>query len=638
MSNCGYIANGNIPRDASYTSGFRSKNVTACSGKFASIESNSATINGDFTALALIDATDVRFYGAVGDGVTDDTIAINSAINDLQNKGQPFRLYFPPGTYLVTDELDFSGVTVNFDIIGSGFYATNFFPTAFGADKVVFRMPENVSYNMRNLRIQPDSRMRNHPIGIWAPRVTRSLFQNIQVNGLGNTALFVTRPFNCTFDNINLYFNGWQELWKTNTATVGISTGSATITASSNIFGASDVGKTVIVQETTTTGGNEAVVATIAGFTSGTQVTLSTPMQNTSVSRTFSFAPVVGTVAGTTLTAERNIFVADEDVGRLIYLVGAGTFGGVHISRVASVTSTTIVELEDAAPTGTTTEIIFTPSFVLSGFGTTGETPINDFVANTVRIEGWVGLGLVLRRGTHAYFNDLKTHGRAWGSFSNVGQCWTPVVWDSTNRSRIFGWDMEFGGTPPATGLARFIGDTPSVNVQGMNVAAPLYNTGVIQFTPTNTDNAALVLGSVITRNDLRRHQPSTVVVPDVQTQRRLYGEGTLIGSRPPSYSALSVKGTSFGGEPVFISNGSTFTFTPSVPTGFAFVSAVGNSLHWGCARYSGTSTATSVVGSATFTVVNDTPASLNVDLNSGQVRIQNLTGGDLTFTVSVLG
>ncbi|EGS20359.1 exo-beta-1,3-glucanase-like protein [Thermochaetoides thermophila DSM 1495] len=52
----------------------------------------------------------VKDYGAVGDGVTDDTAAINAAISDGNRCGQgcssqtttPALVYFPPGTYLVS--------------------------------------------------------------------------------------------------------------------------------------------------------------------------------------------------------------------------------------------------------------------------------------------------------------------------------------------------------------------------------------------------------------------------------------------------------------------------------------------------------------------------------------------------------
>ncbi len=62
--------------------------------------------------------TSVKTYGAVGDGKTDDTKAIQAALSDGRTNptsdynGLPKALYFPPGTYLVSDTLTWNGCCV----------------------------------------------------------------------------------------------------------------------------------------------------------------------------------------------------------------------------------------------------------------------------------------------------------------------------------------------------------------------------------------------------------------------------------------------------------------------------------------------------------------------------------------------
>lgn len=64
---------------------------------------------GGFDTLAdrLATAADVTSFGAVGDGTTDDTAAIQSAIDTLMNGDE---LVFPQGIYKITSALDFGAI------------------------------------------------------------------------------------------------------------------------------------------------------------------------------------------------------------------------------------------------------------------------------------------------------------------------------------------------------------------------------------------------------------------------------------------------------------------------------------------------------------------------------------------------
>lgn len=64
-------------------------------------------------------------YGAKGDGVTDDTAAIQRALDDGRTTnqdyyGKPKALYFPAGTYLVSNALQWNGCCVSWQGQGAG--------------------------------------------------------------------------------------------------------------------------------------------------------------------------------------------------------------------------------------------------------------------------------------------------------------------------------------------------------------------------------------------------------------------------------------------------------------------------------------------------------------------------------------
>lgn len=63
----------------------------------------------------LAQTVSVKDFGAVGDGVTDDTAAIQAAIDAVVTTGQ--KLYVPAGTYIITDELVANG---SLKIFGDG--------------------------------------------------------------------------------------------------------------------------------------------------------------------------------------------------------------------------------------------------------------------------------------------------------------------------------------------------------------------------------------------------------------------------------------------------------------------------------------------------------------------------------------
>jgi hypothetical protein len=69
---------------------------------------------GPFASWANVKTT----YGAVGNGVADDTASIQRGLADLGKPGKPQVLYFPAGTYKITATLNLTGLSAN----GAGNY------------------------------------------------------------------------------------------------------------------------------------------------------------------------------------------------------------------------------------------------------------------------------------------------------------------------------------------------------------------------------------------------------------------------------------------------------------------------------------------------------------------------------------
>lgn len=53
-----------------------------------------------------------REYGATGDGVTDDTVAIEAALSDMLSTGRRGILYARPGTYITSNAIVVSGLSI----------------------------------------------------------------------------------------------------------------------------------------------------------------------------------------------------------------------------------------------------------------------------------------------------------------------------------------------------------------------------------------------------------------------------------------------------------------------------------------------------------------------------------------------
>jgi len=159
-------------------------------------------------------------YGAAGDGVTDDTAAIQRALNDGRSGeddyGRPKAIYFPAGTYLVKDTLQAPGCCLSLQGQGSGNSIIKLQDNAAGygdsnTPKAVLKTPDGNTSFRQNIWDLTVNTGQNNPgaIGIdYIANNTGSLSDVtiISGDGKGHSGLDMSRyaPGPCLIKNVQI--------------------------------------------------------------------------------------------------------------------------------------------------------------------------------------------------------------------------------------------------------------------------------------------------------------------------------------------------------------------------------------------------------------------------------------------------
>jgi hypothetical protein len=115
MANCSYSANGQIPRDAQFTSAVRSKRFVGCQAKFSDLETDSVTtddlfaINNTLSPPVIYDVFDAlelddNFVanGGINNGspTTEEIASNTTVIENMLARGENTTIFFPAGYYV----------------------------------------------------------------------------------------------------------------------------------------------------------------------------------------------------------------------------------------------------------------------------------------------------------------------------------------------------------------------------------------------------------------------------------------------------------------------------------------------------------------------------------------------------------
>jgi hypothetical protein len=173
----------------------------------------------------------VKDYGAEGNGISDDTAAIQAALADGRSNasseynGVPKALYFPPGTYLVRKTLDWNGCCVTLQGAGPDASVIRLAPSSAGYGsatiaKAVISTPGGNSSFRQNIWDLGFSIGPGNPGAVAIDYVSNNngSIHDVSIvseNGQGNTGIALTRHYPGPLMIKNVFIHGFQ---------VGIST------------------------------------------------------------------------------------------------------------------------------------------------------------------------------------------------------------------------------------------------------------------------------------------------------------------------------------------------------------------------------------------------------------------------------
>jgi hypothetical protein len=156
----------------------------------------------------LRDFVSVKDFGAVGDGVTDDTAAIQAAIDHCATAGRT--VYFPAGTYNISAPLVLDNDVGSSRLVSEGRNRASIVKTTNtvgGADSVdaAIIIQRSVDYAYANVidGISISTTQSSIAYGIYAPNISQCEFKNGSIN-LCDTGIYVEDGWLCSVENMNI--------------------------------------------------------------------------------------------------------------------------------------------------------------------------------------------------------------------------------------------------------------------------------------------------------------------------------------------------------------------------------------------------------------------------------------------------
>jgi len=387
----------------------------------------------------------VKDFGATGNGTTDDTTAIQTAVTYLNSLAltQPVTLHFPAGTYKITAPINFSlnaatGRPIREIIGGDGAgYAAKILiqyngygsSLVSGNDKGAFYFGPEVdgatnnqaAFSIYGFEFVGDSTTYQHAPAIECKGAAQSFISNIKISYINNAAISLDSPQNNKIINVISYFCGRSFAYK-DRGTVTVTQGAnSTLTASSaSFFENKDIGKNIALW-----GPNAARRKTkIIGVTNGETATVedAASVAITAAQNILFGSPFIhngNSASSTTITADAATFSANDVGAHVWFKITGHTTGSDCLVRrkITGYTSTTVVTIDSAlniaiadsqAASGVVRCEIAVPSLEIFSDHAAGNSSDNKFT--NIQIEAHYGVGICAEDQSVLDFIHTKIH------------------------------------------------------------------------------------------------------------------------------------------------------------------------------------------------------------------------------------
>lgn len=163
-------------------------------------------------AVRFSEVVNIRDFGAVGDGSTDDTAAVQAALNYVAANNQ-FSIYAPEGTYVINGVTFAASGTQQLVIRGSGAYKTIFKAKSGAGDLFTFSGPmSRCVFSDWSINGSTGTGNGIYYSSTGSPNfLYQSRFDNMVVENCAKNGIYIKSSFANKFTNVNCGANGWNQ-------------------------------------------------------------------------------------------------------------------------------------------------------------------------------------------------------------------------------------------------------------------------------------------------------------------------------------------------------------------------------------------------------------------------------------------